>query len=208
MTVMSDLVERFRAGDPDAVREVYRAYAGPVTTVARSIVRDRELAADVVQQTFTKAWRAAQTFEGNRELAPWLYSIARRTAIDVLRSESKPTRGGHEPETDVGVQPETFERTWERYEIRLAIDELPEGEREVIRRSHLIGETHEQIAADLGIPIGTVKSRSARAHRRLAAALSHLVENQNGSGDVVEGDRTTTSESSVTRTPMGKATEP
>lgn len=189
---MSELIERFRAGDAEAVREVYRAYAGPVHTVARSIVRDRELAAEVVQQTFTKAWRAAHAFETGRDLAPWLYSIARRTAIDVLRAESRPTRGGHEPETDVGVQPETFERTWERYEIRLAIDQLPDAEREVVRRSHLIGETHEQIAAALGVPIGTVKSRSARAHKRLAAALAHLIgtdtENRTARHDVVEDE--------------------
>jgi RNA polymerase sigma-70 factor (ECF subfamily) len=182
-----DLIERFRAGDPDAVREVYRAHAGAVFTVARSIVRDRELAADVVQQTFTKAWRAAARFEGHRELAPWLYSIARHTAIDALRAETRPTRGGHEPEVDMGVKPDSFEATWERYEIRLAIDALPEGEREVVRRSHLIGETHDQIAAALGVPIGTVKSRSARAHRRLAAALGHLIGNQTTAADVVEG---------------------
>jgi RNA polymerase sigma-70 factor (ECF subfamily) len=183
---MVDLIERFRRGDPDAVRAVYREHAGAVNTVARSIVHDRELAADVVQQTFLKAWRAAASFEGNRELAPWLYSIARHTAIDVLRSESKPTRGGHAPETDVGVQPETFERTWERFEVRRAIDALPESEREVVRRSHMLGHTHEAIAEQLGVPLGTVKSRSARAHKRLAVALAHLTANQDPSSDVVE----------------------
>lgn len=180
---MADLIERFRAGDPDAVRTVYREHAGAVHTVAYSIVRNRDLAADVVQQTFVKAWRSASRFEGSRELTPWLYSIARNTAIDMLRSEMKPTRGGHAPEVDVGVEPETFERSWERFEIRRAIDALPETEREVVRRSHLLGHTHEAIAEQLDIPIGTVKSRSARAHRRLAAALAHLA-NQGGDDDV------------------------
>lgn len=191
MAPMSDLIDRFRAGDPEAVREVYREHAGAVHTVARSIVRDREMAADVVQQTFVKAWRAAKRFEGNRELAPWLYSIARHTAIDMLRAESKPTRGGHAPETDVGVQPETFERTWERYEIRRAIDALPDGEREVVRRSHLLGHTHEAIAEQLQIPVGTVKSRSGRAHKRLAAALGHLAANRVDANDVVEVEEPT-----------------
>jgi RNA polymerase sigma-70 factor (ECF subfamily) len=186
MAPMSDLIERFRAGDPDAVRVVYRDHAGAVYTVARSIVRDRELAADVVQQTFVKAWRAARSFEGNREIAPWLYSIARHTAIDMVRAESKPTRGGHAPETDIGVQPETFEQTWERFEVRRAVDALPDGEREVVRLSHLMGHTHEAIAAQLQIPLGTVKSRSGRAHKRLAAALAHLTANHEGYRDVVE----------------------
>jgi len=187
MTV-PDLIEGFKRGDPEAVRAIYREHSGAVYTVARSIVHDRELAADVVQQTFVKAWRAAKTFEGNRQLAPWLYSIARRTAIDVLRSESRPTRGGHAPETDVGVQPETFERTWERFEVRRAIDALPDGEREVVRLSHMEGHTHEAIAEQLGIPIGTVKSRSGRAHKRLAAALAHLTANQPDGDDVEESE--------------------
>lgn len=184
MSPMPDLIERFRHGDPDAVREIYREHAGAVYTVARSIVGDGELAADVVQQTFVKAWRAATSFEGNRQLAPWLYSIARHTAIDALRSESRPTRGGHAPETDVGVEPETFEQTWERFEVRRAIDALPAGEREVVRLAHMDGQTHEAIAAQLDIPIGTVKSRSGRAHKRLAAALSHLTANRPEGGDV------------------------
>lgn len=188
MSEMADQIERFRAGDPDAVREVYRSHAGAVHTVAMSIVRDREMAADVVQQTFIKAWRAAGGFEGTRELAPWLYSIARRTAIDMLRSELKPTRGGHEREVDVGVEPDTLERTWERFEIRRAVDALPDGEREVIRRSHLLGHTHEAIAEQLDIPLGTVKSRSSRAHRRLAATLEHLTANQPTDADVVQGE--------------------
>ena len=184
---MPDLIERFRAGEPDAVRDVYRTYAGAVHTVAASIVRDRELAAEVVQQTFVKAWRAARQFDGTRDLAPWLYSIARHAAVDALRAELRPTRGDHDPEVEIATQPETFERTWERFEIRRAIDGLPDGEREVVRRSHLLGYTHDEISEQLGVPIGTVKSRSARAHRRLAAALSHLA-NRTGDEHVEEGE--------------------
>ena len=174
MAPVSDAMDRFRAGEPDAVRALYRDYAGAVHTVAISIVRDRELANDVVQQTFVKAWRAASTFQDGREVAPWLYSIARHTAIDAVRAESRPTRGGHEPEVEVPVDSESLEATWERFEIRRAVDALPEEEREVVRRSHLLGHTHEEIAQQLGVPIGTVKSRSSRAHKRLATSLAHL----------------------------------
>lgn len=180
----ADVVGAFRAGDPDAVRAIYREYGGPVATVARSIVRDPDMVADIVQQTFVKAWRASASFDGSRAFAPWLYSIARNTAIDALRSESRPTRGGHEPEVDQAVDGTTLEQTWERYEIRRALDRLPTDEREVVRRSHLLGQTHDQIAAELGIPIGTVKSRSSRAHRRLAADLEHLAPNRKGVADV------------------------
>ncbi len=189
MAVMTSLVERFRAGEPDAIRQLYGEYGGAVLTIARSIVHDREQAADVVQQTFVKVWRAAAGFDGSRELAPWIYSIARNTAIDHLRAESRPTRGGHQPEVEVHVDGESMVRTWERFEVRRALDALPPDEREVVRLSHLLGHTHEQIAQQLGIPIGTVKSRSGRAHKRLATLLAHLDdrlrENQNGGGGVL-----------------------
>ncbi len=174
MIGVDEMVERFRAGDPDAIREVYRRHAGAVFTVARSITNDRELAADVLQQVFVKAWRAAAGFDGSRDLAPWLYAIARRTAIDAIRKEHRPTQGGHEPEVESVVHTMSFERTWEVHEVRRAIDELPDTEREVVRLSHLEGMTHEQIAGRLDVPMGTVKSRSSRAHKRLAAALRHL----------------------------------
>jgi len=170
---VDDLQRRFRDGEPDAVRAVYRRYGGAVHTVAWSIVGD-DLAADVVQQTFLKAWRASATFDADRDLAPWLYGIARRTAIDVLRSER--SRAGHAREAEVGVESLSMERTWEVFEVRRAVDDLPAVEREVVRLSHFEGWTHAQIAERLGVPVGTVKSRSARAHGRLAAALAHLFE--------------------------------
>jgi RNA polymerase sigma-70 factor (ECF subfamily) len=202
---MNDVMVGFRAGDPDAVRAVYRRYARPVATVARSIVgNDQALIDDVVQQTFTKAWRAAASFEPGREVAPWLYTIARRTAVDAARAERRPTRGAHEPEVEVSVPPESLERTWEAFQVRQAIDALPSDEAEVVRLSHLDGLSHPEIADRLGVPVGTVKSRSHRAHRRLAAALAHVVAepppvgappdgpptrrgNHRASGDVVRG---------------------
>ncbi|MEZ5226413.1 MAG: sigma-70 family RNA polymerase sigma factor [Acidimicrobiales bacterium] len=138
------------------------------------MIGEPELVSEVVQQTFIKAWKASSMFDPDRDLAPWLYSIARRTAIDVLRRESRPTQGGHEQETDVAVSAISFEQTWERFEVRRALDLLPAPEREVVRLSHLVGLPHTEIAARLGLPVGTVKSRLHRAHGRLAVTLGHL----------------------------------
>ena len=142
--------------------------------------RSRSCAIANSPQTFVQAWRAAASFERGREIAPWLYSIARHTAIDTLRSEARPTRGGHQPEVDVQIESQSMEQTWERFEVRRAIDALPPDEREVVRRSHLLGHTHEEIAEQLGVPVGTVKSRSGRAHKRLATSLAHLQTTQPG----------------------------
>lgn len=173
---MDELVRRFRDGDPDAVRAVYQRHAGAVTTVVRSLVGgDDALCADVVQQTFINAWRAARTVDADRDLAPWLYAIARHAAVDALRHERRPTYGDHAPEVEVAAATtDPLDRLWEAYEVRRALDGLPTDEREVLRLSHLVGLTHAEIAERTGVPLGTVKSRSHRAHRRLAGVLAHL----------------------------------
>ncbi len=171
----SEIAARFAAGDEDAVRVVYQRYAGAIVSVALGTLGRRDLADEVVQTTMLKAWRAASSFDPSRELAPWLYAIARRVAIDVYRRERRAAATVELGDDDVAVVPLSFERTWERWEVRTALDRLPDEEREVVRLTHLVGMTHQQAAGELGVPVGTVKSRSARAHRRLAALLSHVV---------------------------------
>jgi RNA polymerase sigma-70 factor, ECF subfamily len=170
----ADLVAGFAAGDDLAVKAIYERFARPVLTVGMSALGRRDLADEVVQTTMLKAWRAAGTFDRTRDLAPWIYAIARRVAIDIHRREASaavPTEIGDE----VAVEPLSFSRTWEAWEVRSAVEKLPADERDVVRLAHLGGLTHREIAEELGVPIGTVKSRSARAHRRLAALLGHLV---------------------------------
>jgi RNA polymerase sigma-70 factor (ECF subfamily) len=169
----ADLVVRFAAGDDLAVKAVYERFARPVLTVAMSALGRRDLADEVVQTTMLKAWRAAGTFDPSREMAPWIYAIARRVAIDIHRREARapiPT----EPAVEIPVEPLSFTRTWEAWEVRSAVDHLPADERDVVRLAHMGGLTHREIADRLGVPLGTVKSRSSRAHRRLAAMLGHM----------------------------------
>jgi RNA polymerase sigma factor (sigma-70 family) len=72
--------------------------------------------------------------------------------------------------------PHSTDAVYDVWEVRRAIAELPPDEREIVRLQHLDGFTQSQIAERLGLPAGTVKSRSFRAHQRLAAALGHLRE--------------------------------
>jgi len=170
----ADLVAGFAAGDDLAVKAIYERFARPILTVGMSALGRRDLADEVVQTTMLKAWRAASTFDRSRDLAPWIYAIARRVAIDIHRREARaaaPTEIGDE----LTVEPLSFSRTWEAWEVRSAVEKLPADERDVVRLAHLGGLTHREIAEELGVPIGTVKSRSARAHRRLASLLGHLV---------------------------------
>jgi RNA polymerase sigma-70 factor (ECF subfamily) len=161
------LGNRFRRGSEAALAEMYRAYSRPLFSLALSLLGDRELAAEAVQLSFIRAWRAALTFDSDRELQPWLYAIARRAATDVWRRErhhltTTPLDEAHptpEPLSDLSVQ------------VCQALNGLPREERKVLLLSYFEGLTHKQIADRLGIPAGTVHSRALRAKRLLAEAL-------------------------------------
>lgn len=170
-----ETLEGFRLGDETAVKAVYSRFSRPVFSIALNILRDRDLAADATQQTFVKAWQAADTLDPGRDPGPWIYTIARRTAIDMYR---KQTRSVVRDDIDLAQPGPSLDRIWEVFEVRNALEQLPEEEREVIRMSHLEGLTHTEIAETLDIPVGTVKSRSHRGHQRLIDLLTHLGENE------------------------------
>jgi len=165
---------RFRDGDPDALRELYEEFGRAVFTVALRALGDRGLAEEAVQATFLRAWQAASRFDPELDPAPWLYAIARRVAIDLYRRERRHVAAEDQPE--MVALPHSFEATWEAWQVRLALDRLPEDERAVIRAIHYLGMTQSEAAEHLSIPLGTVKSRSQRAHQRLAGLLSYVEE--------------------------------
>ena len=168
-----ETLDRFRDGDESAVKTVYERFSGPVFAISLSVLHDHGLAADATQQTFIKAWQAATTYDPDRELAPWIYAIARRTAIDLYRKNS---RSISSEDVDSMALPPALDTIWEVFEVRAALDRLPEDERQVMKLSHFAGLTHVEIAEHMGIPVGTVKSRSYRAHQRLLDMLRHVGE--------------------------------
>jgi RNA polymerase sigma factor (sigma-70 family) len=171
---------KFRDGDPDAVRAVYRAYGRLVYSVAYRILGNPGHAEEATQQAFLKAWRAAGSFDAQRELGPWLASIARRTAIDVSRREAvraaDPLDSVPTGDSALITRPESAEAVSDVWAVREAVAGLPSDEQEIVRLQHFEGLTHAEIGERLGLPLGTVKSRSFRAHKRLAALLGHLRE--------------------------------
>jgi RNA polymerase sigma-70 factor, ECF subfamily len=182
-----ELAIRFPAADDAVVRDVYERFGGAVYTVALSILGDPGRAADVVQSTFVNAWQAAGRFNPDQELAPWLYTIARRQAIDAYRRERR-ARAIDAADVDDAQAAVSLEATWEAWQVRIALDQLPEDERQVVKLSWFDGLAHPEIADKLGVPVGTVKSRSHRAHRRLAELLAYV----RVQGDVALGANHTT----------------
>ncbi|WP_165983877.1 RNA polymerase sigma factor [Streptomyces sp. YIM 98790] len=174
------LAERFSRGDPEAVAEVYRRYAGVMRAAALRVLGDRELAMEAVQQGFVQAWRAAGSVDASRDLRPWLSVIAQRAAIDVHRRERNrlaqvPLEDEHHARpAPEGSEADSLERAWLRSQVRTALARLHPDERAVIGLAYFQGLSQREIGHAQGIPLGTVKSRTTRAQRRLAALLAHL----------------------------------
>jgi RNA polymerase sigma-70 factor (ECF subfamily) len=153
-------------------------YRAPMTTVARSFLRDRHRAEDAVQQALLQAWRASSTFDPDRPLGPWLYTITRRVCLDILRTDRRvpaPRSIDHDAPGSSDTSA-TVERSWLAWEVRRAVDGLPADERTIVRLTHLEGMSQAAIAQRLDLPLGTVKSRAFRAHRRLAHVLGHTAD--------------------------------
>ncbi|MBV9800660.1 MAG: sigma-70 family RNA polymerase sigma factor [Solirubrobacterales bacterium] len=172
------LSARFRDGDPDAVRAAYSAYGRLVYGVAYGVLADRSLSEEATQQTFLNAWRSAERVDPGRDLGPWLATIARRASIDIYRREARRAAKPLEdvPADNPALTSPTFalDDAYDVWEVRRAVSLLPGDEQQIVRAQHFEGLTHQQIAARFGIPVGTVKSRSHRAHQRLASSLWHL----------------------------------
>jgi RNA polymerase sigma-70 factor (ECF subfamily) len=169
-----DLAIRLRAGDVTVARELYDAFGRLVFTVAHRVLGNRMLAEDATQQAFLQAWKARASVDPARGLRPWLCTIAQRAAIDIHRREARHVHDEIDPERSAG-EPD-HEELWDVWRVREAVDALPEEERAVVRMQHFEGMQLSEIADRLGLPLGTVKSRSHRAHRRLAAALGTAEE--------------------------------
>ncbi len=171
------LASRFASGDADSVRVVYQTYGRLVYSIAHKALGDPGLAEDATQQTFVQAWRAAGSYDPERPLAAWLTTIAKRVAIDVYRRERR-----HRNLDDIDTSdsdslitlPPSVDQINDVAEVRRALDELPDADRDLIRMQHFDELSHAEIARELDIPVGTVKSRTFRAHRRLASKLAHL----------------------------------
>src|ERR1700712_3518091 len=172
----ADVAAQFAVGDADSVRDLYQRFGGLVYSVAYKVLGDAGLAQDAAQQTFVQAWKGAAGYDPKRALGPWLATIAQRAAIDVYR-RGRRHRGHQELDvTDPALVtlPPSADQLSDVWEVRQALQQLTQDERELIRLQHYGELTHTEIARQLSIPVGTVKSRSHRAHRRLAGLLSHL----------------------------------
>jgi len=162
-----DLIAQTAAGDREAFSRLYDRYAPRVMGLIVKIVRNRTEADDVLQEAFLQIWAKAARFDPSRS-APdvWIFLIARSRALDKLRRLSSPPREGAER-----AEPDPPDRGLERAEtagqVQSALGHLPSEQREPIRLAFYHGLTHEQIARQLNVPLGTIKTRIRLGMSRL-----------------------------------------
>jgi|SRR5581483_2698807 len=166
------LLEQVAGGDRSAFELLYRRYSRAMLGLALRRLGDRGRAEDAVQEAFTSVWRSARSYDSTRGAgAPWLYAVARNAIADRARARSEPPgEPRDEPETGPGPA-ERAEQSWLQWRVHRALESLPQSERTCLELAYWSGLSQSEIADFLGIPLGTVKTRTRSALRRLSVEL-------------------------------------
>ena len=162
----ASLIERLCRGDREALGLLYQRYASDVKKVTWALLRDEAHADDAVQEVFLEAWRKADTFDESRgTVRAWLVVRARSRCLDRLR------KTGRRSEVSLKDQDSRFESTVEQHvdtvHLPRAFSCVNSEEREVLLLGYFEGLTSAEIALRLGLPQGTVKSRTRTAMEKM-----------------------------------------
>ncbi|HET7275252.1 MAG TPA: sigma-70 family RNA polymerase sigma factor [Longimicrobiaceae bacterium] len=185
-----DLVTVARSGSEAAYRELLDRYQRPVFSLVYRMVRDRELAEDIAQETFVKVFNSIDRYDPKYKFSSWIFKIASNLSIDNLRKRgpemvslegSRNARTADEMEStritveSRGENPEEFLEAKELgTEIEAAIGSLRPDYRTAVILRHVEGRPYEEIAEIMGVPLGTVKTYIHRARSELRETLAHL----------------------------------
>lgn len=154
------------------VREAYSAHAGELYGFAVRSLGDPGLAEEAVQETFVRAWRAGERFDPQiGSLRTWLFAILRNVVIDLGRA-----RAARPPLAEGGVEPavEPFDEALLAWQVEEAMRRIGEPHRRVLVETHYRGRPYAEVAEELGIPEGTVKSRVYYGLRALRVVLEEM----------------------------------
>jgi RNA polymerase sigma-70 factor (ECF subfamily) len=187
-------VRRLKARDAEALREVVAAFSERLTAVISGMLKDRDAVEDVVQETFTKAWFRIGAFQGDSSLYTWLYRVAVNGCKDHVKRRGRRPAGsledlGDEPGLSAPPAPplEGLARRELRNAVRSAMEALPQRFRAVLALREIEGLPYQEIAAVLGLSLGTVESRLFRARQRLGVLLARMTPGSTAGGDDPRG---------------------
>ena len=161
----------------DGVRAVYAAHGPELYRFALRSLGDRGLAEEAVQETFVRAWRAADRFDDELgSLRTWLFAIVRNVVIDLSRARA--VRPGlsvaDSGADDAFFVDEAFDRVLTSWQVEEALRMLSEEHRSALVEVHYKGRAYSDVALGLGVPVGTVKSRVYYALKAMRLALEEL----------------------------------
>ncbi|MEE8062140.1 MAG: sigma-70 family RNA polymerase sigma factor [Gemmatimonadales bacterium] len=161
------VVARAKAGDPEALEQIFRAFETPVYNLARRICRTVEDAEDTLQETFFEVARSIRKFRGDGSLWAWVRTIASSKALMRLRrNKYRDTDELHDE-----YVPRRQEDGHLRMDLEAALERLPEVSRAVVWLHDVEGYTHNEIAEQMGKSVSFSKSQLSRAHVRLRGWL-------------------------------------
>lgn len=172
-----ELIARAQGGDRAAFAALVRAHQHEVFTLARRLVGDPHLAADIAQEALIRAWRALPRFRGDSRLSTWLYRITVNTSWTHRKRVKRHSASPIEDHTGLAAPEDADhpsvagEMVDLRHRIRQALDDLPEGQRLVVVMKDIQGWSHAEIAEAAGISVTAAKVRLHRARARLARDL-------------------------------------
>ena len=164
--------------DADAalVRLLHEEHAGPLYAFCVRFTGDPQKAEDVVQEAFLRAWRSLSTTDlRSRPVRPWLLHVARNLLTDAHRAErSRPVLVDDERALDSITAADELDRAMQAWQVAAALARLTPEHREILISAHWLGRSVGETAAALGVPPGTVKSRTYYAVRALALVLEEM----------------------------------
>ncbi len=172
------LMRDFQSGDKEAMAQLLRRRQAWLYTIARRTISDVNLAQEGLQEGLTQIWRGASSFRGEAQVSSWMYRVMVRACIDVLRKEKIRTFGAlPEGIEEHSADPLMFEdRVVDRLLVHGALAELEPLHQEILKMLYIDDFSPEEISMRLLIPLGTVKSRTSRAQRRLREVLRELLD--------------------------------
>jgi RNA polymerase sigma-70 factor (ECF subfamily) len=183
------VVARARRRDIDALETLYRAFSGPVHTLAWRLCRSKEEAEDVLQETFLEITRSIRSFRGEGAIGAWIHRVAVSKALTSLRRRKRGPEGStveSDPERSIrSVQTQDPDGGWHRVDLERALGRLPDASRAVVWLHDVEGFTHAEIAELFGRSPSFSKSQLSRAHARLRAWLGR----RGGTHDASESGR-------------------
>ncbi len=156
------------------VREAYAAHSGELYGFALRSLGDAGLAEEAVQETFVRAWRAGERFDPRiASLRTWLFAILRNAVIDLGRARAARPRLSA---VEAGIEPsvEPLEQALLSWQVEEAMRRIGEDHRRVLVETHYRGRPYAEVAAELGVPEGTVKSRVYYGLRALRVVLEEM----------------------------------